>query len=188
MPLNKGNLKAALTYLDGFQFHGFRLGLERMTRILNAFGSPEKNYPCLHVAGTNGKGSVSAIIASILHAAEYKTGLYTSPHLSSLRERFKIGNTLISEEELKEQMSILSGGLDKLHDASVLVTSMRHYEALRNALDALQNARELIDAGAETELVAFELRSALDYVGEITGRVVNEEVLNVIFDRFCIGK
>ncbi|ARM31826.1 tRNA uridine-5-carboxymethylaminomethyl(34) synthesis GTPase MnmE [Prosthecochloris sp. HL-130-GSB] len=91
-------------------------------------------------------------------------------------------------EELKEQMSILSGGLDKLHDASVLVTSMRHYEALRNALDALQNARELIDAGAETELVAFELRSALDYVGEITGRVVNEEVLNVIFDRFCIGK
>lgn len=65
---------------------------------------------------------------------------------------------------------------------------MRHYEALRNAADALQNARELIDAQSETELIAFELRSALDYVGEITGKVVNEEVLNVIFGQFCIGK
>ncbi|MEC9487008.1 MAG: tRNA uridine-5-carboxymethylaminomethyl(34) synthesis GTPase MnmE [Prosthecochloris sp.] len=89
---------------------------------------------------------------------------------------------------LREEMNAMTRDLDKLHDASVLVTSMRHYEALRNAQDALQNARELIDAREETELVAFELRSALDYIGEITGRVVNEEVLNMIFDRFCIGK
>ena len=91
-------------------------------------------------------------------------------------------------EVLKAEMNTMVEGLDKLHDASVLVTSMRHYEALRNAQDALQNARELIDAQTETELIAFELRSALDYVGEITGKVVNEEVLNVIFAQFCIGK
>ena len=91
-------------------------------------------------------------------------------------------------EALKAEMNTMVEGLDKLHDASVLVTSMRHYEALRNAADALQNARELVDAQAETELIAFELRSALDYVGEITGKVVNEEVLNVIFGQFCIGK
>lgn len=58
---------------------------------------------------------------------------------------------------------------------------IRRYEALRNATDALQNARELVDAQAETGLIAFELRAALDYVGDITGKVVNEEVLNVIF-------
>ena len=91
-------------------------------------------------------------------------------------------------DALKAKMNAMVEGLDKLHDASVLVTSMRHYEALRNAADALQNARELIDAQSETELIAFELRSALDYVGEITGKVVNEEVLNVIFGQFCIGK
>jgi tRNA modification GTPase len=89
---------------------------------------------------------------------------------------------------LKAEMNMMVEGLDKLHDASVLVTSMRHYEALRNAADALQNAHELIEAQSETELIAFELRSALDYVGEITGKVVNEEVLNVIFGQFCIGK
>ena len=91
-------------------------------------------------------------------------------------------------DALKAEMNTMVEGLDKLHDASVLVTSMRHYEALRNAADALQNAHELIDAQSETELIAFELRSALDYVGEITGKVVNEEVLNVIFGQFCIGK
>jgi dihydrofolate synthase/folylpolyglutamate synthase len=104
MPSHKHNFKAALAYLNKFQLHGFRLGLERITSILNALGNPEKNYPCLHVAGSNGKGSVSAIIASILHAAGYRTGLYTSPHLSSLRERFRIGNIMISEEELTEQI------------------------------------------------------------------------------------
>ncbi|MBW2163363.1 MAG: bifunctional folylpolyglutamate synthase/dihydrofolate synthase [Deltaproteobacteria bacterium] len=118
MPLYKHNFKAALTYLDKFQFHGFRLGLERMISILNAFGNPEKNYPCLQVAGTNGKGSVSAIIASILHAAGYRTGLYTSPHLSSLRERFRIGNTMISEEELKEQIWRIGDFLERGYELS----------------------------------------------------------------------
>ncbi len=91
-------------------------------------------------------------------------------------------------EHLKERMGALVKSLDKLHEASVLVTSLRHYEALRNAADALQNAKELIDASSETELIAFELRAALDYVGEITGKVVNEEILNTIFSQFCIGK
>ncbi|NTW11338.1 MAG: GTP-binding protein, partial [Chlorobiaceae bacterium] len=91
-------------------------------------------------------------------------------------------------DELLQRMAAMVEGLDKIHEASVLVTSLRHYEALRNASDALDNARLLIQRGEGTELIAFELRSALDYVGEITGKVVNEEILNVIFERFCIGK
>lgn len=91
-------------------------------------------------------------------------------------------------DTLKQRMGALVKQFDKLHEASVLVTSLRHYEALRNAADALLNALELIAHHSETELIAFELRSALDYVGEITGKVVNEEVLNTIFSQFCIGK
>ena len=89
---------------------------------------------------------------------------------------------------LKQLMGALAEGLNKKQDASVLVTSLRHYEALRNASDALANAQELIIRHAETELIAFELRSALNDVGEITGKVVNEEIVNLIFERFCIGK
>ncbi len=91
-------------------------------------------------------------------------------------------------EALKQLMKCRVEGIDKIHEASVLVTSLRHYEALRNASDAVANAQALITRQAETELIAFELRSALDYVGQITGKVVNEEILNMIFDRFCIGK
>ena len=91
-------------------------------------------------------------------------------------------------EDLKQLMGLIAAGLNKQQEASVLVTSLRHYEALRNASDALANAQELITRQAETELIAFELRSALDYVGEITGKVVNEEIVNLIFECFCIGK
>ncbi len=80
----------AVSYLDGFQFHGFRLGLERMEAILEALGHPERAYRVVHVAGTNGKGSVSSLLAAILSSAGYKTGLYTSPHLSSVTERFLV--------------------------------------------------------------------------------------------------
>jgi len=90
--------------------------------------------------------------------------------------------------ELKTTMAGMVEGLDKLHEASVLVTSLRHYEALRNATDSLLNALQLISDTEATELIAFELRSALDYVGEITGKVVSEELLNTIFSQFCIGK
>ncbi|MEI8032768.1 MAG: tRNA uridine-5-carboxymethylaminomethyl(34) synthesis GTPase MnmE [Chlorobiaceae bacterium] len=91
-------------------------------------------------------------------------------------------------ETLKQLMSRSAEGIDKIHESSILVTSLRHYEALRNASDAIENAAQLITRHAETELIAFELRSALNYVGEITGKVLNEEILNTIFDRFCIGK
>ncbi len=94
----------------------------------------------------------------------------------------------IGLDGLLHLMASMVEGLDKIHEASVLVTSLRHYEALRNASDSLDNAKMLIDSGEGTELIAFELRSALDYVGEITGKVVNEEILNLIFERFCIGK
>ncbi|MEI6638104.1 MAG: tRNA uridine-5-carboxymethylaminomethyl(34) synthesis GTPase MnmE [Chlorobium sp.] len=91
-------------------------------------------------------------------------------------------------EWLKLLMSNMAEGLHRQQEASVLVTSLRHYEALRNASESINNALELIGENAATELVAFELRSALEFVGEITGKVVNEEILSLIFDRFCIGK
>jgi dihydrofolate synthase/folylpolyglutamate synthase len=64
------------------------------------FGSPHLKYPTIHVAGTNGKGSVSHMIASILQEAGYKTGLYTSPHLKDFRERIKVNGEMISEAEV----------------------------------------------------------------------------------------
>lgn len=75
------------------------LGLERISAVLELLGNPQDRLKCFHVAGTNGKGSVCAIIASILQAAGKKTGLFTSPHLFDYTERIKINGADISKED-----------------------------------------------------------------------------------------
>ena len=91
--------KTALGLLTSAQKFKIKLGLERISALLELLGNPHKNLKCIHVAGTNGKGSVCAILASVLQAAGYKTGLYTSPHLVSYTERIKINNKPVSEEK-----------------------------------------------------------------------------------------
>lgn len=75
------------------------LGLDRISSILDFLGKPQDNLKCIHVAGTNGKGSVCAIIASILNCAGIKTGLYTSPHIFEYTERIKINGVDISKDD-----------------------------------------------------------------------------------------
>ena len=100
MEADSSGLGPALKYLDRFQFHGFRLGLERMDAILSALDNPHTAYPCIHVAGTNGKGSTCAVINSILTSACYRAGFYSSPHLFRLNERFRIGTSQIDDKTL----------------------------------------------------------------------------------------
>jgi len=79
-----------------------RWGLDRTERLLAALGDPHTRYPILHVGGTNGKGSVAAIWAGILRAAGFRTGLYTSPHLISFRERIRVDGRPIPDTDLQE--------------------------------------------------------------------------------------
>jgi dihydrofolate synthase/folylpolyglutamate synthase len=79
---------------------GMDLKLERVRRVLAALGDPQRRLRCLHVAGTNGKGSVAAMLDAMLAAAGYRTGLYTSPHLVRLGERVKIGGDEIARDEI----------------------------------------------------------------------------------------
>lgn len=77
-----------------------RFDLNRFRNFCEAIGNPQADFPAIHVAGTNGKGSTCQILASIYQEAGYEVGLYTSPHLMDFRERFQIGGTRITEEEL----------------------------------------------------------------------------------------
>lgn len=86
-----------VAHLDALQMHKIKLGLDAMQDFLEKVGGPEKSLKYVHLAGTNGKGSVCAVLASVLGLAGYKVGVYTSPHLSCVRERFKIGEEYISE-------------------------------------------------------------------------------------------
>ncbi|TNE27795.1 MAG: bifunctional folylpolyglutamate synthase/dihydrofolate synthase [Bacteroidetes bacterium] len=78
----------------------YKIDLDKTHRLMELLDHPEGAFPSIHVAGTNGKGSVSHMLASILQEAGYKVGLYTSPHLVDFRERVKINGELMPEEEV----------------------------------------------------------------------------------------
>ncbi|BCA80424.1 folylpolyglutamate synthase/dihydrofolate synthase family protein [Desulfuromonas sp. AOP6] len=104
----------SLDYLYGLQRFGIKLGLENIKNLLDALQHPEKGYSVIHVAGTNGKGSVSAALAEILQQAGYKTGLYTSPHLHCFTERIQVNRRPIPEVdvvELTKEIRALSPGV-----------------------------------------------------------------------------
>ncbi len=92
--------REALAWLFATQRFGIKLGLENTRRLFSALGVPEPNERIIHVAGTNGKGSVCAMLDAICRAAGYRTALFTSPHLVTFRERIQVNGELISEEEV----------------------------------------------------------------------------------------
>jgi len=101
------NYKEAIEYLYShapmFQSLGkkaYKTGLENTYFLDKKFQSPHKNYKTIHVGGTNGKGSCSHLIASVLQCAGYRVGLYTSPHLKDFRERIRINGEMISEDNV----------------------------------------------------------------------------------------
>ncbi len=90
----------ASKYLYSLQHFGVKLGLSRMEKLMSVLGDPHASFATVHVAGTNGKGSVCAMLASVLKAAGFKVGLYTSPHLVKFNERISVVGEAISEEDL----------------------------------------------------------------------------------------
>jgi len=78
----------------------YKPGLERTIEFNEYLNSPDSNFHTIHIAGTNGKGSVSHILASVLQSAGYRVGLFTSPHLKDSRERIKVNNEMISEQKV----------------------------------------------------------------------------------------
>lgn len=80
----------------------YKPGLATIKSLLSALGNPEREWRSVHIAGTNGKGSCSHLIASVLQSAGYKTGLFTSPHLVDFRERIRVNGQMISEEQVVE--------------------------------------------------------------------------------------
>lgn len=103
----------AWSFLDRLQFFKIKLGLESMNHFLDSLGNPQQGIPCLHIGGTNGKGSVGAALHAVLGAAGCRVGFYTSPHLSCVRERFRIGSEFIPEDDFARQagriVAILAG-------------------------------------------------------------------------------
>ena len=108
--------------LQPWQRFGVHLGLERIEQLLSSLGNPHHNVPIIHVAGTNGKGSVCAYLSSILTQAGYKVGRYTSPHLIDWNERICLNEQPISVEALQ---SLLIKVIDAINPTTESPTQLK---------------------------------------------------------------
>jgi dihydrofolate synthase/folylpolyglutamate synthase len=129
---------AIVNYLYSLQKHGIKFGLANTIQLMNILCEPHKSFNSVHIAGTNGKGSTSAAIASILQENGYKVGLFTSPHLVSFTERIQINNMQIKESEVIEIASMIHDsmpGTDLNPTFFEFVTAMAFYYFSKNNVD-----------------------------------------------------
>jgi dihydrofolate synthase/folylpolyglutamate synthase len=144
---------------SGYRYTPDRFDLDRVRRLLHLLGNPQQAYRAVHVAGTKGKGSTSAMIASILKHAGYRTGLYTSPHLHTFRERIQIDGDLISEQQVV-------AGVERLRSVAPHIPQITTFELITAlALDYLSHAE------AEWAVLEVGMGGRLDATNVITPQV-----------------
>ena len=110
------NYKESVEYINSSKWFGSKRGLESFGRFLASLGEPQKKLRCIHIAGTNGKGSCAAMCASVLKAAGYRTGLFTSPYLHRFNERMQMNGKEIGDETLAEIATKVRAAAEKAED------------------------------------------------------------------------
>jgi dihydrofolate synthase/folylpolyglutamate synthase len=131
-------------YLGHLQHFGIKLGLENIATLCAALGDPQNRFPSIHVAGTNGKGSVSAMLAGIMKEHGFRTGLYTSPHLARVEERIRVDGAAISPRRFQGLLERLKATIDGLMAEAELAYHPTYFEVL-TALAFLEFAERNVD-------------------------------------------
>src|ERR1051325_7805101 len=112
--------QSPLDYLFSLEQFGIKFGLQNISAIVAALGHPERTFRSIHVAGTNGKGSVTAMADAALRAAGHRTARYTSPHLVDLAERFTIDGEPVSQGSLVAAVADVRATIESLRERAIL--------------------------------------------------------------------
>lgn len=110
----KRSIESTLERLYALRTHGIKPGLETAEALVASLGHPEQSFAVVHVAGTNGKGSVCAMLESVFRAGGFRVGLYTSPHLVRFNERMKVGGQPITDAELADLFEVVEPCADRI--------------------------------------------------------------------------
>ena len=124
------NYAESLRYLEEIQNSGIKFGLDNVQVLLKSLGEPHLQYPCVLVAGSNGKGSVCAMLVRILEISGYRAGLYTSPHLVSYQERIRIGGAAVTKKDFAADLTLIRKKIEKLISEKKLISPPTHFEIL----------------------------------------------------------
>jgi dihydrofolate synthase/folylpolyglutamate synthase len=185
-----------LEYLFGLEFHGHKLGLDNIRVLTDAMGRPQDAYPSVVVAGTNGKGSVCAMVSAALTAAGYRTGCYTSPHLVRIEERFTIDGVPVPAAELEDVVEQLRVLAVRLRNGARLQATPTFFEVATAAAFELFRRRgvevAVLEVGMGGRLDATSVASPL--AGAITNialdhqQYLGETLAEIAFEKAGIVK
>ena len=179
------NYTDALEYIHGVSWTFCKPGLERIGELCERLGHPEKKLKFIHVAGTNGKGSTSAMLDSVLRAAGYRVGLYTSPYIRIFNERMRINGENIANDELAALTEYIKPIADEMTDSPTefeLITALAFEYFARNNCDIV-----VLEAGMggrldstnviDTSVLSIITGIALDhtaFLGDTVEKIANE--------------
>jgi dihydrofolate synthase/folylpolyglutamate synthase len=164
-----------IDWLYGLQHFGIKLGLDNIRALLELLGHPEKSYRCLHIAGTNGKGSVAAMADAMLAASGVRSGLFTSPHLVRPNERIRIAGGDIEDDELHGLLGEMREMIDWALAKGKLETQPSFFEVI--TATAL---RAFAEHGVEAAVLEVGLGGRLDATNAVDADVC--VVVSIGFD------
>ncbi|MBR5409119.1 MAG: bifunctional folylpolyglutamate synthase/dihydrofolate synthase [Clostridia bacterium] len=167
----------AVTYYHSLGRFGVQPGLERIRALCALLGDPQNAFRCVHVAGTNGKGSTSTMLASILRSAGYRTGLYTSPYVLDFRERIRLNGDMISEAALADVTDQVRKAVETLNGQGIWPTE---FEAV-TAAAFLYYARQ----GCEIAVLEAGLGGRFDATNLIVKPLVSV-ITSISFDHTAV--
>ncbi len=186
------NLKSFYQHLDKISDRGVRAGLERIEKAMQILGHPDRNYKIIHIAGTNGKGTVCSFIAQLLAKSGYKVGLTLSPHVDDYQERIQVSHQtnsklgLIPEQDLIDTHEVL---LDKLPDSLGLtyfewgvLLALQYFSdqsvdfaVLETGLGGRWDGSNVITHSVLSGITSIGL-DHMDYLGETTQKILMEKL------------
>lgn len=178
------NCNEAVEYIESLAVFGSKPGFERIDALLDELGHPERGIKAVHIAGTNGKGSVCTTVSNILISAGFKTGLFTSPFVSDFRERIQLNGNFIEEKRLAELTEKVKPIVEKLAKNDIQPTEFEvitaiaflyykeenaDYVVLEAGLGGLLDSTNVID----TPLVSGIVSLSFDHMG-VLGNSIEE--------------
>ncbi len=189
------NYEETIERIHGFQKYGSRLGLERMTVLMDILGNPQDSMQVIHVAGTNGKGSVCRYLASILQENGYRVGLYTSPYLERFTERIEFDGREISEEDLTECAAVVFDAVEKMlaegYESPTefeLVTAIGFVYFSRKPIDILVLEVGLGGRGDSTNIIKAPLASVIVSISRDHMEVLGDTLVDIAREKAGIIK
>lgn len=184
------NYQEARLYLDELSKYGSVLGLESMRELLKRLGDPQKDLRFVHIAGTNGKGSVLAYLSTVLTQAGYRTGRYLSPHLCSVRERFQVDGQMISRENFVRHLTAVAEAAEEMADADVgrptyfevgTAVAMLHFRetncdivVLETGLGGSLDATNVVETSV-LEIITSISRDHMEVLGDTLEKIAGEK-------------